>query len=100
MGTAEEEEKETGIAHLLMHENTTSALWCMQVDSKEAKPKIVAWKNQNLVDVGYAGVRVTLKSDGEPAMKALKGALALIRGCETSIIHPPARQSKSNGAVE
>ena len=100
MGTMEEEEKETGVAHLLMHDNATSAFWCMQVDSKQAKPEIVAWMNQNLVDAGYAGMRLTLKSDGEPAMMALKGALALKRGCETSIIHSPARESKSNGAVE
>ena len=72
----------------------------MQVDCKEAKPDIVAWMNQNLVDAGFAGMRVTLKSDGEPAMKALKGALALKRGCDTSIIHSPGRESKSNGAVE
>ena len=87
MGIAEEEEKETGVAHLLMHDNATSAFWCMKVDCKEAKPDIVAWMNQNLIDVGYAGMRVTLKSDGEPAMKALKGAPALKRGCETSITH-------------
>ena len=43
---------------------------------------------------------MTLKSDGEPAMKALKGALALKRGCEASIIHSPARESKNNGAPE
>ena len=43
MGTAGEEEKETGIAHLLMHDSATSACWCMQVDCKEAKPEIGAW---------------------------------------------------------
>ena len=67
---------------------------------KEAKPEMVAWMNQNFVDASYAGMRVTLKSDSEPAMKALKGAPALKRGCDTSITHSPARESKSNGAVE
>ena len=100
MVTAEKEEKETGTAQLLMHDNATSALCCMQVDCKEAKPDIVAWMNQNLVDAGYAGMRLTLKSNGEPAMNALKEALALKRGCDTSIRHSPARESKSNGAVE
>ena len=56
--------------------------------------------NQNLIDAGCAGKRVTLKSDGLQAAKALKRALVLKRGCETSIIHSPARESKSNGAVE
>ena len=72
----------------------------MKVDCKEAKLDLFAWMNQNLVDAGYAGMRVALKSDGEPTMKALKGALALERGCVTSIRHSPARKSKSNGAVE
>ena len=56
--------------------------------------------NHNLVDAGYAGMRVTLKSVSEPVMKALKGALALKRGCDTSIIHFSARESKSNCSVE
>ena len=80
MGTMEEEEKETGVAHLLMHDNATSAFWCMQVDSKEAKPEIVAWMNQNLVDAGYAGMRLTLKSDGEPAMVAVRNAVMKYNG--------------------
>ena len=72
----------------------------MQVDSKEAKLAILAWMNQSMIDPGYADMRLTLKSDGEPAMTALKGAVALKRGCETFIIHSPARESNSNGAVE
>ena len=64
---------------MLMHDNATSACWCIQVDCKEAKPEIVAWMDQNLVDAGYAGMRVTLKSDGGPVMKALKRGLALKR---------------------
>ena len=59
MGTAEQEDKESGIAHLLMHDNATNAFWCMQVDCKEARPEIVAWMNQNMVDAGYACLRVT-----------------------------------------
>jgi hypothetical protein len=73
-----------------MHDNGTSALWCMRVDSKEAKPDIVSWMNQNLINAGYAGVRLTLKSDGEPAMHALKRSLAVKRECETAIVHTPA----------
>ena len=100
MGSEDDENDENGVAHLVMHDNGTSALWCMKVDSKEAKPEIVAWMNQNLIDAGYVGVKLTLKSDGEPAMRALKRALAIKRECETAIIHTPARESKSNGAVE
>ena len=83
-----------------MQDNATNALWCMQADCKEAQPEIVAWMNHNLIDVGDAGMRVTLKSEGEPAMKALKGAMELKRGCKTSTTHSPERKSKTNGAVE
>ena len=61
MGSTEEEEQETGLAHLLMHDNATSVVWCMQVDSKEAKLDVVAWMAQNLIDAGYAGMRFALK---------------------------------------
>ena len=100
MGTMEKESKETGVAHLFMDDDATSTFWCMQVDCKEAKPEIVAWMNQNLIDAGCVGMRVTLKSDGEPAMQAVKGALELKRGCETSIIRSPARESQSHVADE
>ena len=95
-----DDDNDYGVAHLVMHDNGTNALWCMKVDSKEAKPEIVSWMNQNLLNAGYAGVRLTLKSDGEPAMQALKRALAVKRECETAIVHTPARESKSNCAVE
>ena len=95
-----DDNNEGGVAHLVMHDNGTNALWCMQVGSKEVKPEIVSWMNQNLINVWYAGVRLTLKSDGEPAMQALKRALAVNSECETAIIHTPARESKCNGAVE
>ena len=42
MGTTGEEEKKTGVAHLLMPDNATIAFWRMQVDGKVAKPDIVA----------------------------------------------------------
>ena len=64
MGTSEEEEPEIGVAHLLMHDKSTSACWCMQVDSNEAKPDIVVWMNKKLTGAGYAGMRVAWKSDG------------------------------------
>ena len=32
LAIANEEEKETGVAHLLLHDHVTSAFWCMQVD--------------------------------------------------------------------
>ena len=83
-----------------MHDNAASASRCVRVDSGEATPEIVSRMNQNLIDAGHAGMRVTLKSDREPAMKSLKGPLALKRVCETFIILSPPRESRSNRAVQ
>ena len=47
--------------------------------------------NQNLIDAGYAGVKVTLKSDGEPAMKALKRPAAA-----TSVLKRPAAAARAS----
>ena len=54
---------------------------------------------KKLETLGYGGVKVTLKSDGEPAMKAVVEAVALARKAETAIIQPPKRESKCNGAA-
>lgn len=55
---------------------------------------------QNLKDVGYAGLRITLKTDGEVSMKALKNQIALKRESATGITNSPVRESKANGAME
>ena len=91
---------ESGPPTLVAHDSSTGAIWAMLRESKESSEDLVNWMCQNLKDAGYAGVRLTLKSDGEPAMVALKTKMAVKRSCETSIIDSPVRESKSNGAME
>ena len=55
---------------------------------------------QEAVHVGYGGVKLALKSDGEAAIKALVHAVAISRKAETPIIQSPLRESRCNGAVE
>ena len=44
---------------------------------------MVDWVYCNLRDAGSTGVRITLKSDGEEGMKALKGRVAMKRKCDS-----------------
>ena len=91
---------EAGPPPLVVHDNHTLAIWACLRESKEITEDLFDWVCCNRRDAGYTGVRITLKSDGEEGMKALKGRVALKRQCETSIIQSPVRESKSNGARE
>ncbi len=61
---------------------------------------VVQWCLEVLEYSGYGGCRVTLRSDGEPAILAVKSAIARLREGRTALIEAPVRESKSNGATE
>ena len=100
VNSIEDESDETGPPTLVLHDNNTIAIWASARESKEVTEDLVEWVCGNLKDAGYVGTRITLKSDGEEGMKALKTRVALRRQCETGIIQTPVRESKSNGAME
>ena len=100
MNSAEDEIAETGPPTLVVHDNSTIAIWATARESKEITDDLVDWVCNNLRDAGYVGTRITLKSDGEEGMKALKSRVAHKKHCETGIIQSPVRESKSNGAME
>ena len=72
----------------------------MPVERKGAQEEVVTWIVDRRVEAGYAGVPVTIKSDQEPSMIALKQAIAVRRKAETIPIESPVRESKSNGRFE
>ena len=49
---------------------------------------------------GYAGTKITIRSDQEPSIKAVKRAVAIKRAAVTAMIESPVRESKSNGRIE
>ena len=61
---------------------------------------VVKWIVVKMDDVGYRGEAITLKSDQEPAIMALKAAVAAKRVGATTPIDSPVRESQCNGAVE
>ena len=65
---------------------------------------VVDWITQaitkDLDALGYGGCRVTLKSDQEKAIIALKQSVSENRRGPTSLIESPNKKSKSNGRME
>ena len=76
------------------------ALWALPVDHKGADDYVVNWLVKKIEEAGYGGVPITIKTDQEPAIMALKRAVAIRRQAVTTPIESPVRESKSNGAVE
>ena len=61
---------------------------------------VVKWCVDKLEDSGYGGNGITLKSDQEESICALRRAIAVMRKGDTTPIHEPVRCSKSNGRME
>ena len=95
-----DEASETAPPVLSMWDDGHRALWALLVDNKGAIGYVVTWIVNKLTEAGYSGVDLTLKSDQEPAIMALKKAVALRRQAKTPMIESPVRESQSNGAIE
>ena len=73
----------------------------IEVDHKGADAGTASdWIVDKLQAAGYGGVKVTLKSDNEASILALKTAIAVKREAETAMFESPVRESKSKGNVE
>ena len=95
-----DEAKEGTPPVLVVWDDGHRAMWALPVETKGAVPWVVAWIVGKLEEAGYSGVKLTLKSDQEPAIVALKKAVALRRKAITALIESPVRESQSNGAIE
>ena len=86
---------------LVAYDHGKKALWVLEVEEKGVEAGVgVAWLAEKLEFAGYAGVKVTLRSDRERSILALKRALAIKREAETAMVESPVRESKSNGRIE
>lgn len=96
------EDAEEGVPPILVAcDDSTDAVWAMQVDSKGVEAGVgVDWLFGKLEFAGYSGMRITIKSDQEPSIMALKRAMVVKRAAETCLVESPVRESKSNGKVE
>ena len=83
---ADEKEAETA-AIMIAYEHKTKAIWALEVDHKGVDAGTGAdWLVERLQVAGYGGTKITLKSDQEIFIKALKVAIATKRDAETSLI--------------
>ena len=97
---AEEADEKTAPI-LIAYEHKTGSIWAIEVDHKGADAGTASdWIVDRLQAEGYGGVKVTLKSDNEASILALKTAIAVKREAETAMIESPVRESKPNGNVE
>ena len=75
-------------------------MFAIPVDHKGPTGHVVPCILERLEEVGHVGTRVTLKSDGEESIVAVKREVAIGRKAETPLVESPVRESKCNGAME
>ena len=97
--TPEEFEEEMD-AILVGYDSETMGLWTMAVDAKGPTPSSTEWLSNKIEEAGYNGVSITLKSDQEESIKALKKAVSIKRTSTTAMIETPVRVSKAHGKIE
>ena len=86
---------------LVIHDSRSSAVFAHDVGRKGLQGTTVKWVCQALDDLGYTSRDIVLKSDQEPALKAVIDEVASRRKeCRSVKEHSPVGESQANGAVE
>ena len=85
---------------LVVYDDHKDAFWALGVKSKTVTESLVKYFKDVLDQSGYEGQRISMKSDQEPSIVALKRAVSAARTGETVPIESPVRSSKSNGRME
>ena len=97
----DDEKEEATSPVLLAVDKGSGAIWALEVGAKGVDTGAGArWLSDRLNFAGYRGTKVTIMSDQEPSIIALKNAIAVQRDAETAFVESPVRQSKCNGLVE
>ena len=98
--TTAEEAEESMQPTLVIYDDDQMSFRALGVEQKGVTQGIVKYVAGVLDQSGYQGQKLTMKSDQEPSILALKKAVAAERVGETVPIEPPVRASKSNGMME
>ena len=80
----------------IMYVNFVKAMFvvpCRPCKCKGVVKWVVTFIVNKLETIGYGGAKIVLKPNGEPAIKALVNAIAVVRQAETAFIQPPKRES-------
>ena len=98
--TVTEEEQKSMLPMLVVYDDDKEALWTLPAGQKGPNEQSVKWSIDRLEDSGYIGKAITVKSDQEEAIIALRRAISAARIGDTVPINSPVRCSKSNGKME
>ena len=85
---------------LVGFDHVSNGIWALAVDQKGATRSSTKWVAGKIDEAGCAGTQVTIRSDQEESIIALKKAVAVYRQSETVSLESPVRDSKANGAAE
>ena len=89
--------------YLVVVEHRYGRIWAYQTPSKGPNDEAY-WVLENLIqdwdNCGFKDVRIQLKTDQEPAMISLQGAIQDLRPKEVIQVNSPVGESESNGRVE
>ena len=85
---------------LVVFDNRTKSLGAWQVYQKGAVDWVGTEVSKWIDSLGYKHCRIAIKSDNENSITALKDLISETRSGPTVPITSPARESKSNGAME
>ena len=64
---------------LVVVDSKSTSMYALPTERKGIIPLVLKWLVEKLDGMGFAGVTITDKSDGEPAIDALVEALAVAR---------------------
>ena len=85
---------------LTIYDDSLETIWDIPVQAKGAISFVVEWCVGVFELSVYSNTDITLNSDQEPAIWALKVAVAAERFGKTALIASPVRESRAIGAVE
>ena len=95
-----DEKKKGKLPVLVVYDDCKEAFWTLLVSQKGPAESIVEWSIDRLEDSGYIGESITVNSDQEESIVALRKAIPAARVGNTVPIKSPVRCSKSNGKME
>ena len=85
---------------LIGYDHNSLGVWALAVEQKGVSEPVTKWVSGKIDEAGCSGTQVTIRSDQEEAIVALKKSVAIYRRAETVLLESPVRDSKSNGAAE
>ena len=89
-----EDEQKNMLPMLVVYDDDKEALWTLPAGQKGPTEHGVKWSVGRLEDSGYIGKSITVKSDQEEAIVALRRAISAARVGDTVPVNSPVRCSK------